>query len=193
MINKIWAFFIMIGILYSVLTGNLSLINEEVIKSAKAALDMLLVILPLISLWVGIMAIAKASGLLDKLVNFLTPLLSFLFPEVPKRHESLSYIASNLIATLFGLGNAATPFGLKAMESLQTLNKKKDTASRSMITFLVLNTSSITIIPTTLISLRVMHKSCNPTDIIPAIIIATFISAIIALLIDHLISNMKRG
>lgn len=193
MINKIWAFFIMIGILYSVLTGNLSLINEEVIKSAKAALDMFLVILPLISLWVGIMAIAKESGLLDKLVNLLTPLLSFLFPEVPKKHESLSYIASNLIATLFGLGNAATPFGLKAMESLQTLNKKKDTASRSMITFLVLNTSSITIIPTTLISLRVMHKSYNPTDIIPAIIIATFISAIIALLIDHLISNMKRG
>ncbi len=193
MINKIWAFFIMIGILYGLLTGNISSINYEIIKSAKVALDMFLTIFPLISLWVGIMAITKASGLLDKLVNLLAPFLSFLFPEVPKKHESLGYIASNLVATLFGLGNAATPFGLKAMASLQTLNQKKDTASRSMITFLVLNTSSITIIPTTLISLRMMHHSKNPTDIILTIIIATFISGIIALLIDHFISNIKRG
>ena len=112
---------------------------------------MIIKIFPVMALWLGLMNIAKNSGLLDKLSKKISPILKFLFPEIPKNHESLNYISSNIIANMFGLGNAATPFGLKAMKSLQKLNKNKDIASRSMITFLVINTSGVTIIPTTII------------------------------------------
>ncbi len=193
MINKIWAFFIIVGVLYGLVTGNIGVINNEIISSARTALEMFLTILPIITLWVGIMAIAKESGLLDKLANLLSPLLSFLFPEIPKNHESLGFISSNIIVNLFGLGSAATPFGLKAMKSMQELNEKKDTASRSMITFLVLNTSGVTLIPTTVISLRVMHQSSNPTEIIVAVIIATLSATIFGLTMDRILAKMKRG
>lgn len=193
MINKIWACFIIVGVLYGLITNNISLINNEIIGGARIALDMFLTILPIITLWVGIMAIAKESGLLDKLAKLLSPILSFLFPEIPKKHESLGLISSNIIVNMFGLGSAATPFGLKAMESLQKLNKNKDTASRSMITFLVLNTSGVTLIPTTVISLRMMHRSINPTEIIITVVIATLSATIFGLIMDRIISNIKRG
>ena len=112
-----------------------------------------------------------------------------MFPEVPKNHESLSYIASNMIANIFGLGSAATPFGLKAMNSLQEINKDKTVASRSMITFLVINTSGLTIIPTTVISLRLMHKSVNPTEIVIATVLATICSTLGGIMMDHILSR----
>jgi spore maturation protein A len=192
MINKIWASFIVIGIIYGFITGNINLINSEIISGAKTALDMFLNILPIITLWVGIMTIAKESGLLDLLAKKLSPLLSLLFPEIPKNHESLGFISSNIIINLFGLGSAATPFGLKAMKSMQELNNNKDTASRSMITFLVMNTSGLTIVPTTVISLRLLHKSLNPTEIIITVIIATVMSTFCGLLFDRIIANLKR-
>lgn len=191
MINVIWALFIIIGIGYGLATGNIDKINAEILGSAKTSFDMILNMLPIIALWVGIMSIAKDSGLLDKLASFFAPLLSFLFPDIPKGHESLGLISSNIIVNLFGLGNAATPFGLKAMESLQTLNPKKDTATRSMITFLVINTSGLSIIPTTVISLRMMHNSNNPMEIIGVVIIATLISTIFGLIIDRIWGRMK--
>ncbi|MDD2489726.1 MAG: nucleoside recognition domain-containing protein [Bacilli bacterium] len=192
MINKIWAFFIIIGILYGFLTGNIDLINKEIINSAKTALDMFLTIFPIIVLWVGIMAIAKESGLLDKLAKMLSPLLTFLFPEIPKNHESFGFISSNIIVNIFGLGSAATPFGLKAMKSLQELNQKKDTASRSMITFLVMNTSGLSIVPTTVISLRMLHGSSNPTEVILPIILATTAATVFGLIMDRIVAKIKR-
>jgi spore maturation protein A len=186
MINVLWALFIIIGILYGFATGNTSQMNEEILNSAKISFNMILTMLPIISLWVGIMTIAKDSGLLDKLASFFAPILSFLFPDIPKKHESLGLISSNIIINLFGLGNAATPFGLKAMESLQKLNDEKDRATRSMITFLVLNTSGLSIIPTTVIALRIMHGSADPMEIIGAVIIATLISTIFGLAIDRI-------
>ena len=135
------------------------------------------------------MNIAKKSGLLDKVSKAISPFLSKLFPEIPKGHESLGLISSNIIANLFGLGNAATPFGLKAMESLQTLNKDKKTASRSMITFLVINTCGVTLIPTTIISLRLMHDSTDPTSIVVPCMLVTFISLFIGLIIDRLFAK----
>ena len=158
MVNKIWGFFIIIGIIFCLFTDNVDVINNEILNSCKTALDMTFKIFPVMALWLGIAKIAEVSGLLKKLSLKLSGILKFIFPEIPKGHQSLSYISSNIIANMFGLGNAATPFGLKAMQSLQELNTKKDTASRSMITFLVLNTSGVTIIPTTIISLR---KPCN--------------------------------
>lgn len=187
MVNKLWFVFIISGILYSLLTGNIETINTEILSSSETAFKMICQIFPVIALWLGIMNIAKKSGLLDKLSKKLTPILSRLFPEIPKDHESLGYISSNVIANIFGLGNAATPFGLKAMKSMQELNKKKEVASRSMITFLVLNTSGLTIIPTTILSLRVMYHSQNPTEIIPAIVFATITSTAVGLIFDRIL------
>ena len=141
------------------------------------------------ALWLGIMKIAEDAGLLKKLSQKIACILKYLFPEIPKNHESLSYIASNVICNMFGLGNAATPFGLKAMQSLQTLNDKKDTASKSMITFLVLNTSGLTLIPTTILSLRMLHKSVEPTTIVLPCLIATFVSTFVGLLCNYFLSR----
>lgn len=189
MINKIWASFIIVGSLFCIITGKTETLNSEILNSAKTSLDMILQLFPVMALWLGIMNIASASGLLKKFANLIAPLLKHLFPEIPRGHESLSYIASNVAINMAGLGSAATPFGLKAMKSLQELNHKKDTASRSMITFLVLNTSGVTLIPTTIISLRMMYHSTNPTGIVLACILATLCSTIGGLLIDRLMAR----
>ena len=191
MVNKIWGSFIVIGIVVCLFTGKVDILNSEILESTKSSLDMIIKIFPVMALWLGIMNIATESGLLSKLSHALSPLLQKLFPEIPKGHESLSLIASNITANMFGLGNAATPFGLKAMKSLQTLNDQKDTASRSMITFLVLNTSGVTIIPTTIISLRMMYGSQNPTEIVFACILATLISTIGGLIIDRILAKRR--
>lgn len=191
MINKIWGFFIIIGSIFCLYTGQTELLNQEILGSAKNSFDMIIKIFPVMALWMGIMNIAKVSGLLQKFSNMLSPLLGRLFPEIPKGHESLSLIASNVVANMFGLGNAATPFGLKAMKSLQEINQKKDTASRSMITFLVLNTSGVTIIPTTIISLRMMYGSANPTEIVLACILATALATIAGMIVDRILA--RRG
>ncbi|MDD3453379.1 MAG: nucleoside recognition domain-containing protein [Bacilli bacterium] len=192
MINKIWFFFIIVGSLFCLFTNNIELLNKEILNSAKSSLEMITKIFPVIALWLGLMNIATKSGLLKKLSHLLSPVLYKLFPEIPKNHESIDFIATNVISNMFGLGSAATPSGLKAMKSLQTLNKKKDTASRSMITFLVLNTSGVTLISTTIISLRIMHNSKNPTEIVFACILATFLSTLSGLIMDRLLSRKNK-
>lgn len=187
MINKIWGLFLIIGIIYS-LINNINL-NEIIFSSASESLDMILKIFPITTLWLGLMNIAKESGLLTKLSQLLSPVLRIIFPEIPKNHESISLIASNIVINFFGLGNAATPFGLKAMQSLQEINSKKDTASRSMITFLVINTTGLTLIPTTVISLRMFYGSSNPTLVITISIFVSLISLAISLLIDNIIAR----
>ncbi len=191
MINKVWASFIVVGILYSILTGNVELINNEVLKCTKDALDLSIQIFPVMALWLGLMKIAEVSGLLKKMALKISPILGKLFPEIPKNHESLSFIASNVISNMLGLGSAATPFGLKAMKSLQEINDNKDTASRSMITFLVLNTSGVTIIPTTIISLRLLYNSVSPTEIVIPCLIATFFATFFGLLLDRYLGGRK--
>ena len=192
MVNKIWGFLIIIGIIFCIFTNRTDLLNEQILNSTKSALDMTLKIFPVMALWLGIMKIAEKSGLLKKLSMKLSSVLKLIFPEIPKGHESLSYISSNIIANMFGLGNAATPFGLKAMQSLQELNDKKDTASRSMITFLVLNTSGVTIIPTTIISLRIAYGSNNPTSIVIYCIVISIVSTFLGLLIDRFLARRDK-
>ena len=188
MVNVIWCSFIILGIVFSLITNKSGVINVEILNSTKTSLDMVIRIFPVMALWLGIMNIAKISGLLDKISKKLSPLIRKLFPEIPESHESISLIASNVIANMFGLGNAATPFGLKAMQSLQSINDKKDIASRSMITFLVLNTSGLTIIPTTIISMKLMYGSVNPTDIVLPCLIASFISTVGGLIMDRILA-----
>lgn len=193
MINIIWMLLIVIGILTSLFTNNLDKLNATIIESTKTSLEMLLKIFPVIALWMGLTKIAETSKLLERLSKKISPCLTKLFPEIPKGHEALSLIASNIIANVFGLGSAATPLGLKAMESMQKLNNKKDTASRSMITFLVLNTSGITLIPTTIISLRMMHGSQNPTRIVLACLISTLVATIGGLIIDRILARRYKN
>ncbi|MBQ9072584.1 MAG: spore maturation protein [Bacilli bacterium] len=193
MVNLIWLFLIVIGIIFGILTNKLDVINTTIVDSTKVSLDMLFKIFPVVALWMGLTKIAEVSGLLQKLSNKLSPVLTKIFPEIPACHESLSLIASNIIANIFGLGSAATPFGLKAMSSLQKLNKKKDTASRSMITFLVINTSGLTLIPTTIISLRMMHGSLEPTKIVLACILSTFFATLGGIIIDRLLARRYKN
>lgn len=186
MINKLWGLFIIIGILFSLFTGNISSLNDTLLTSASKGVEMTLDLLPIIVLWSGIMKIAEDSGILDKLGKFMKPLLSKLFPSLKKDSKALGYITSNIAANALGLGSAATPFGLKAMEEMQKENKNKDVASDAMITFLVLNTSGVTIIPTTVIALRLMYKSANPEEIIITSLIATTIASIAGLTLDYI-------
>lgn len=189
MINKLWAFFIISGLIYGIITNNLGEINKQILNSGKTSLNMMLEILPLLALWLGLMNVAEKSGLLEKLARIISKILHPLFKEIPKNHKVYSYMGSNIIANIFGLGNAATPFGIKTMKELQNLNKNKETASKSMITFLVINTSGLTIVPTTIISLRMMHNSFNPSEIMLACFLATLISTIGGLIFDKILAR----
>ena len=174
MINIIWFLLIVIGITYSLLSG-------------KSSFNLIINILEVTIIWNGILNIALKSNLLDKLSNILSPILSKLFPKIDRRDDALKYISCNVSANMLGLGSAATPFGLKAMKRLQELNDNKVRASSSMITFLVLNTSGVTIIPTTVLALRMAYNSINPSEIIITSLIATFISSLSGLTLDYLI------
>lgn len=187
MVNIIWGIFIVIGIVYGLISGNISSINDEIISAGTSSFDIIMSILPLLVVWMGLMKIAEVSGLIGLIARLLNPVLRKLFPTVPRDHPSLGYIASNIAVNMAGLGSAATPFGLKAMESLQELNGDKKRASTPMITFLVLNTSGVTLIPTTIISLRKATGSLNPTYVVPLCILATICSTIGGLTLDYFI------
>lgn len=193
MVNKMWSGFIIIGIVFAFITGKFDVINKVILESTKATLDLTIQIFPILALWLGIMNIASVSGMLKRISEFIAPFLGKLFPGIPKGHEALGLITSNIVINMFGLGNAATPVGLKAMKSLQELNDKKDTASDSMVTFLIINTSGVTLIPTTVISMRMMYGSQNPTEIVMACILATLISSASGIIIDYFIRKGRRN
>ena len=191
MINKIWFLFISIGIVFGIINNKIDLINTQIIKSAKDSLDIFLNIFPTLVLWVGVMNIVSESELLIKISNFMYPLFKHIFPDIKKGDEALSYISSALTANFLGMSNAATPFSIKAMKSLQEINTNKECASRSMITFLLINSTGFVLVPTTVISLRMMYKSINPTKIILPTLLTTFLSTIIAIILDKMINRVK--
>ena len=186
MINYIFGLFILVGIVYSFITGNIDVVNDSLVRSGSGAIEMIMKMLPLLCLWMGIMRIASSSGLLKFISLKISKFISFLFPELDKDSDAIGYVASNIAMNMLGVGNAATPFGLKAISEMQKVNKKKDTATRSMITFLVINTASVTIIPTTVISLRDMNGSSNPSEILVASIIVTFLSCFFGIIMDRI-------
>ena len=192
MINYIFGLFLIVGIMYSFLTGNSSVVNDSLISSGATAIEMMIKMIPLLCLWLGVMKIASVSGLLTKVSKLMSKIIHPIFPELKKEGESIGYIATNIVMNMLGLGNAATPFGLKAMDSMQKENPKKDTTTRSMITFLVMNTASVTIIPTTVISFRILNHSKNPMEIVPACLIATILSCLFGLIIDRICAYVWR-
>lgn len=187
MINKIWAAFILIGIIYGIISGNVSGINQEILASSKDTLNLVMETFPLMILWSGMMQIAKDAGLLSYLAKLFNPVFRLIFPELNENPEALEYIASNLTINMLGIHNASTPFGLKAMKLMQEKNKDKTTATRSMITFLVLNTSGVTLIATDIIAVRMMYGSNSPTELILPTLIATVLNTLLALLIDRIL------
>ncbi|WP_025948544.1 nucleoside recognition domain-containing protein [Geobacillus thermocatenulatus] len=185
MVNLIWVMMAVIGIVFAAANGTMDEVNKAVFESAKEAVTISIGMVSILVFWLGLMAIAERAGLLDKAARLFMPFVRRLFPEVPTGHPALGYIVSNMVANMFGLGNAATPMGIKAMEQLKKLNGGRDEASRSMVTFLAMNTSGITLIPATVISIRMTYGSAAPGEIIGTTIVASTISTIGAVLIDR--------
>ncbi|MBT2698889.1 spore maturation protein [Bacillus sp. ISL-40] len=185
MVNYIWVFMTVVGFIFALFNGTMAEVNKAIFDGAKEAVTLCIGLISVLVFWLGMMRIAEESGLLERLSKLFRPLVKRLFPEVPVSHPAMGYILSNMISNMFGLGNAATPLGIKAMEELKKLNGGKDSASRSMVTFLAINTASITIIPTTVIAIRMNYHSASPTEIVVPTIIATIISALGAILIDR--------
>ncbi|MFJ7637061.1 nucleoside recognition domain-containing protein [Peribacillus sp. NPDC097264] len=185
MVNYIWVGMTVIGIVFAMINGTMNQVNEALFVSAKEAVTLSIGLMSILVFWLGLMKIAEESGLLEKLSVLFKPLMKWLFPEVPPNHPAMGYILSNMMANTFGLGNAATPLGIKAMEQLKKLNGNKATVSRSMVTFLAVNTSSVTLIPTTVIAIRMNYDAVSPTDIVFPTIVATAISAVGGIAIDR--------
>lgn len=191
MLNYIWAFMILVGIVYAAFTGNMAAVTDAALSSAGEAVSLCITMAGVMALWMGLMKIAEKSGLIVRLTNGIQPLLSFLFPDIPKRHEARQYIATNFIANILGLGWACTPAGLKAMEALAKLEEERGTpgytgggervASREMCTFLILNTSSLQLIPVNMIVYRTQYGSTSPTAVIAPAILATLVSTAAAI------------
>lgn len=182
MINIIWAVLLISGFVVGGITGNIEEVTNAAIDSGKMAVELALGLIGVMGLWLGIMKVAEDSGLIRSISKLLKPIMVLLFPEIPPEHPAMGAMIMNISANVLGLGNAATPFGLKAMKELQKLNSKKDTASNSMITFLAINTSSVTLIPATTIGILSAAGAKNPTEIIGATIMATSISTIVAII-----------
>jgi spore maturation protein A len=185
MVNIIWVAMTLIGIIFAIINGTIEQVNEAIFNGAKEAVTICIGLISILVFWLGLMKIAQVAGILVHLANLFKPIVSRLFPDVPPNHPAMGYILSNMIANIFGLGNAATPMGIKAMEQLKELNHGKDSASRSMITFLAINTSSLTIIPTTVISIRMTYESNAPTEIVGTTLLATICSTVGAIIIDR--------
>ncbi|WP_226034640.1 nucleoside recognition domain-containing protein [Aquibacillus saliphilus] len=185
MVNLIWASMAIIGIVYAMFNGTMEEVNLALFESADDAVTLSIGLISVLVFWLGLMRVAEKAGLLKQLTRLFKPLVIRLFPEIPKDHPAMGYILSNFTANLFGLGNAATPMGIKAMEQMKVLSGS-DKASRSMITFLVINTSSLTLIPSTVIAIRMQYNSIAPTEIVGTTIMATLVTSIAAVTVDRL-------
>ncbi|RUT47705.1 nucleoside recognition protein [Paenibacillus anaericanus] len=185
MVNKIWLALILIGFIFAVLKGDINTVTKAAFDGAATGVTVSFGLISVLVFWLGIMRLAEDSGLVKVISRVLGPVVSFLFPDVPKNHPAMGYILSNMSANLLGLGNAATPMGIRAMQELQELNPDKETASPAMCTLLALNTASITLIPTTLIAIRLNFHSANATEIVGSTLLATAVATAAAIVADR--------
>lgn len=183
--NLIWLILIVSSLIYGLMNGSVSSVNEVIISVGKQTFDFAIPLVAATCFWSGILNIARHAGLLSALQKLFSPLLRFLFPDLRDDPESLQYIAANITINLFGLGFAATPSGLKAMECMQRNNPDKKTATRAMVTFLVLNTAGVTLLSTTIVTLRSQFGAQTPTDFLPFAILATCCASVGGLLLDR--------
>ena len=186
MLNFLWAGMIIIGVMYAAFTGNIAEVTNAALDSSKDAITLCLTMLGVISLWMGIMEIATKAGIIGALSRLLRPAVRFMFPRIPRGHKANDYITTNIIANILGLGWAATPAGLQAMEALGELEEERGNdrsiASDEMCTFLIVNISSLQLININIIAYRSQYGSVNPTRIVGAGIVATIISTLVGCL-----------
>jgi spore maturation protein A len=178
MINVIWFVIIVCGIGFGIITGRGEIVSKAVVTSAGSTVDFIIKLAGIMCIWCGVMKIAEKSGLTEKLAKLLRPILRLIFKEAAKDEKAMGAIVMNLTANMMGLSNAATPFGIKAMEEMDRLNPEKGTSSNDMSLFLVLNAACIQLVPTTVISVRAASGSQNPGEIIIPAIIATAVAAV---------------
>lgn len=173
MLNKIWPAFLIISFIYAILNGNIEEFNNSIFTSCAQTVDLILKLFGTMCLWNGLMKIVQETSLMKKLTKIISPLMKILFPKMKKEDKEYKEITINIIANLLGIGNAATPLGLKAMQTMQEKNSQKDRITDSMAMFIVLNTASIQLIPSTVIAVRASLGSVNPSQIIVPVWIAT--------------------
>lgn len=193
MLNVIWLALMVLGVGVAALNGKASAVTDAAFSAGKLAIETIISLAGLMALWMGLMKIAEKSGLMEGLAWLLRPLVRWLFPSIPGEHPAVGAILMNISANMLGLGSAATPMGLKAMQELQELNPDKEIASEAMCTFLALNTSSITLIPGTIIALRAASGSVNPAEIVGATLVASVIAGIFAIATDWLVRAWNRA
>ena len=202
MLNILWGAMMLIGITYGAMTGRMGEITDAALSSAKEAVVLCITMAGIVAMWMGVMEIARSSGMIEKITEKMQPLLRFLFPNLPRDHPAMEYISANIIANFLGLGWGATPFGLKAMEKLAELEEERrqengqeaginsrgklrilprGTASNEMCTFLILNISSLQLIPVNIIAYRSQYGSTNPAGIVGPGIVATLLSTVVAI------------
>ncbi len=181
--NRIWPWILTISLVVGIFNGKVQEMTTGLFDSSKSAIETCINIFGIISLWCGLMKIAEKTGIINKAQKIIFPIIHFLFPYLKKDSKAVGDIAMNMTANIIGLGNVATPIGIKAMEELQKENKEKTKLSKEMMMLLVLNMSSIQLIPTTVIALRASYGSANPTEIVLPVILASFVAVIIGVII----------
>lgn len=198
MLNYLWTGMLVAGIIIGAVTGNMQEISSAVVTSAQDAVDLCITMLGIMAVWTGVMKIAQRAGLLQKLSRLLRPAIRFLFPNLPKDHPAGEYISTNCVANILGLGWAATPAGLKAMTELEKLEEERrasvntGVASNEMCTFLILNISSLQLIPVSIIAYRSQYGSADPTSIVGPAILATAVSTAVAVVYCKLKDRKRR-
>lgn len=193
MVNTIWLFMLLVGIGVAAFNGRIDTVTASAMKAAELGVETAFGLIGVMSLWLGLMHLAEEAGAVRALARFFGPIIRRLFPSLKPDSPALGAIIMNLSANILGLGNAATPFGLKAMQELQNENPHPEVASQAMITFLALNTSCITLIPATIIGVRLKTNSANPTEIIGTTIVATGCAMTVAIIIDYLIRRRSKA
>lgn len=191
MLNVLWAGMILIGIIFAAFTGKIPEITDAALDSSKEAVTLCITMIGVMAFWMGLMEIASKAGMIEKGAKMLKPFVRFIFPEVPEGHKAGEHITTNIIANFLGLGWAATPAGLKAMEELGKLNHGSPVASNAMCNFLILNISSLQLIPVNVIAFRSQYGSVNPTAIVGAGIVATAISTGTAIVFCKIMDRKK--
>ena len=194
--NYLWGGMMIIGVVYGALTGNLGAVTDQALASAKEAVSLCITMASAMAFWVGIMRIAEREGMIERIAYRMGPLLTFLFPTVPKESEARSHIAANMVANILGLGWAATPAGLMAIKELKLLDARSGRATDAMCDFLILNISSLQLIPVNIIAYRSEYGSVSPTAIVGPSILATLVStlaAVVFIKVRRLLSGKQAG
>lgn len=190
MLNYIWMGLLLIGFAVGIINGRIDQVTKAAMDSAQSAVTVCIGLLGVMCLWTGLMKVAEKSGLVTGISKFVRPVMTFLYPGIPREHPALGAIVMNLVANFLGLGNAATPLGIKAMNELQSLNGDKKTATDSMCMFLVMNTAAIQLVPATIIALRTSEGSKKPAEIIVCIWIASVCATIMGIIAAKLLSKV---